>query len=301
VRTPIKTTIALSVLFAFAGVARADQRAGTIYVSVEQNGKPVAGLNAANFRVFIDGKGREFDLRSLDQSANVVLMVEYSRQSWLYLNDIRNVLSGFLEYAPEGNWYALVTVGRKATIAIDFTKDKRRIASTFYDLPVPILDDVAAFDALSEIVDTASALPGRNAIMFIGSGFDNFSSASYGDVENVLESSDVTIYSLAIGSPLRGYDSSTLGLSTELDLLGARVFLTMLADKSGGDAWFPIVEVMFRNAVQRIMLDLATQYKLEIRGAIPSDDRLHKIKVEAFPITNNKRKNFNVRFRESLR
>jgi len=293
--------ITVSMVLAFSGIARADQPARTIYVSVEQNGKPVAGLNAANFRVFIDGKGREFDLRSRDQSANIVLMVEYSRQSWLFLNDIRNVLSGFLEYAPEGNWYALVTVGRKATIAVDFTKDKRRIASAFYDLPVPIFDDVAAFDALSEIVDTASALPGRNAIMFIGSGFDNFSSASYGDVENVLESSDVSIYSLAIGSPLRGFDSSTLGLSTEVDLLGARQFLTMLADQSGGDAWFPVVEVMFRNAVQRIMLDLATQYKLEIKGALPSDDRLHKIKVEAFTITNDKRKNFKVRVRDGLR
>ena len=75
----------------------------------------------------------------------------------------------------------------------------------------------------------------------------------------------------------------------------------MLADQSGGDAWFPVVEVMFRNAVQRIMLDLATQYKLEIKGALPSDDRLHKIKVEAFTITNDKRKNFKVRVRDGLR
>jgi hypothetical protein len=75
----------------------------------------------------------------------------------------------------------------------------------------------------------------------------------------------------------------------------------MLTHKTGGEAWFPPVDLMFRNAVQRIMHDLATQYRLEIRGAIPSDNRLHKIKVEAFTITNDKRKNYKVRVREGLR
>lgn len=90
-------------------------------------------------------------------------------------------------------------------------------------------------------------------------------------------------------------------MSTEMDLLSARSFLTMLSGKSGGDVWFPDFETVFHNAIEGVMQDLATQYKLVVKGAIPSDGRLHKIKVEAFTITNDKRKNFNVRVREGVR
>ena len=141
----------------------------------------------------------------------------------------------------------------------------------------------------------------KAVIIFIGSGFDTFSARSLGDVEKRLESANVTVYSLGTGSALRTYYSPYLDMSDEMDLLQARAFLTMLADKSGGDAWFPNFETAFHDAMEGVMQDMATQYKLVVKGAIPADGRFHKIKVEAFTVTNDKRKDFKVRVREGFR
>jgi VWFA-related protein len=282
--------------------ARSDtESTRAIYANVEQGGKPVAGLGPANFRVFLDGRGRQFSLEPPEIPASIVLLVEYSQRSRLYMNDIDYAIESFLEHAPDGNWYALVTFDRNTDIVVDFTKEKNRIASAFFDLPEPQWNEINTYDAISEILDATSRLPGRRVIIFIGSGFDTFSGRSFGDVERRLESSDVIVYSLGAGSALRTRYDPYAGMPLELDLLQARGFLSMLAGKSGGEAWFPNTDIAFRNAMQAVMEDLATQYKLVLHDAIPGDGRFHKIKVEAFRIENDKRKDYKVRFREGFR
>jgi VWFA-related protein len=278
-----------------------DEPAWPLYVHVEQDGKLVTGLTSSNFRVFLDGRGQAFELETPETPATVVLLVEYSQRSWLYLDDIRNSVQGFVEHAPAGHWYALVTFDHNMNVVVDFTKDKNRIATAFSELPQPQWDEIDTYDALSDILDTVSRLSGRRVIIFIGSGFDTFSAHTLGDVEKKVESADVTVYCLGAGSALRTYYSPYLSASTEMDLHRARAFLTMLADKTGGDAWFPNFETAFRDAIEGVMQTLAAQYKFIVKGTIPTDGRFHKIKVEAFTITNDKRKDFKVRVREGFR
>src|SRR5205085_9525461 len=89
--------------------------------------------------------------------------------------------------------------------------------------------------------------------------------------------------------------------AAEMDRLLVRGFLTMMADKSGGEAWFPSGEMMFRPAMESVMGNLAAQYKLNVHSVIPDDGRFHRIKVEAFSVTGDKRKNYKVRVREGFR
>jgi hypothetical protein len=58
---------------------------------------------------------------------------------------------------------------------------------------------------------------------------------------------------------------------------------------------------VFHDAMVGVMQDLATQYKIVVKRAIPADGRLHKVRVEAFTITNDKRNDFKVRVREGVR
>ncbi len=48
-------------------------------------------------------------LRAAESQITVALLVEYSRASWPYFNDIVRAVEGFLNEAPGGNWYALAT------------------------------------------------------------------------------------------------------------------------------------------------------------------------------------------------
>jgi VWFA-related protein len=219
----------------------------------------------------------------------------------MFLEEMRNAIDGFLEHAPEGNWYALVTFDRTSNIAVDFTKEKGEIRAALSRLPEPMWNEINSYDAISNIIERMSRLSGRRVVVFVGSGFDTFSAASLDAIEKSLGSADVSIYCLGTGSALRTTYAPYLDISTEMDLLSARAFLTTLSEKTGGDLWFPNFETVFHDAMEGVMQDLATQYKLVVKGAIPSDGRLHKIKVEAFTITNEKRKNFKVRVREGVR
>ena len=133
----LASAFAAAVLLIPSVARSAEEQTWPLYVNVEQNGKLVTGLSSSNFRVFLDGRGQQFDLDPPDIPVSVVLLVEYSQRSWLYLDDIRNALAGFVEHAPEGNWYALVTFDHNTNIVVDFTKEKNRISSAFSELPQP--------------------------------------------------------------------------------------------------------------------------------------------------------------------
>jgi VWFA-related protein len=229
-----------------------------------------------------------------------VLLVEYSQQTWRYLTDIQNAIEGFVENAPEGNWYALVTFDHDTNVVVDFTKEARRISSAFSELGQPFWNETDTFDAISNVLDMTSRLPGRRVIVFVGAGIDSFSRHSFGDVEKAVESTNVTVYALGAGSAYRGYYDLYLSTSARMDLLQAQAFLNMVADRSGGEAWFPNMDIGFRDAMKGVMQDLSTQYKIVLKD-VPSDGRQHKLKVEAFTVVNDKRKDFKVRVRDSIR
>jgi hypothetical protein len=182
---------------------------------------------------------------------------------------------------------------------VDFTKEKRQIASALAGLRDPPWDDINTYDALSSLIDAMSRLPGRRVIVFVGSGLDTFSSQSFGDVLKKLETEGVIVYAISTASTL--WNSPDATLENDLDRLQVRGFLTTMVEKSGGDVWFPSAEMMYRLAMQKIIEDLATQYKLVVHCAIPDDGRFHRIRVVAFSITDDKRKHFKVRVREGFR
>jgi VWFA-related protein len=284
-----------------SGAWRADDKTWPLYVNVEQDGKLVTGLTASNFRVFLDDRGQEFEVQAPETPASIVLLMEYSRQSALFLEDIRNALEGFLDHAPEDNWYALVTFDRETNIVVDFTKDKSQIRAALTGLPEPAWNEINSYDAIQNLLERTARLSGRRVIILVGSGLDTLSRVSLDDVEKQLDAADVSIYSLGTGSALRNSYEPYLDISARMDLLSARAFLTMLSEKTGGHVWFPNFAIDFHGAMEGVMQDLGTQYKLSMRAAIPDDGRRHKIKVEAFTITTGKRKDFKVRVREAFR
>ncbi len=138
-------------------------------------------------------------------------------------------------------------------------------------------------------------------LIVIGSGFDSFSSYTLGDVQKKIESANVLVYGVGAGSMLRGQYEPYLGSSARMDLLQAEAFLKMLADKSGGQAWFPRFEAAFQSVLQGVMQMLQFQYKMVYESQIPLDGKFHKIKVEAFQVVDDKRHDYKVRVREGWR
>ena len=293
--------IAFAAIFVSSEAFATSSREVSLYVTVEDGDKIIGGLTERNFRLREQDRPRPFRLEPPETPSTIALLVEYSRSSWFYLNDIISAMRGFVNVAPDGNWYALATFSHNLQIDVDFTKQKGRLASGFAELGQPTWNEVDTYDAVYHMLEKMERLPGRRVLIIIGSGFDSFSSYVLGDVEKKIESANVLVYGVGAGSMLRGQYEPYLGSSARMDLLRAEALLKMLADKSGGQAWFPRFEAAFQDVLEGVMQMLKFQYKMVYESQIPSDGRFHKIQVEAFRVVEDERHDYKVRVREGWR
>ena len=176
-----------------------------------------------------------------------------------------------------------------------------RIGDTFSTLGPPTWDEADTYDAVYKMLDIMGRLPDRRVLILIGSGLDSLSAHTLEDVEKKAESVNVTIYCVAAGSAYRGMYEPYLGTMARMNLLEGRAFLQMLADKSGGQAWFPNEEGAYQDIMKGIVQSLQNQYRLVYNLQIPQDGKFHKLKVEAFQVVNDHRKDFKVRVRDGWR
>ncbi len=144
-------------------------------------------------------------------------------------------------------------------------------------------------------------LPGRRILILIGSGIDTFSEHNMDDVKKKVEAENVTIFVAGAGSAFRTSYDPYLDSSARMRLIQARAFLQMLADKSGGFAWFPNHFNAFPNVMLGIMQSVASQYRLVYDTKVRGSGKFHKIKVDAFRVVNDKREDFEVLVREGWR
>ncbi len=273
----------------------------SLYLNVEEENKLVQGLKAGNFRLRIDGENVPFELREPEKPASIAILVEYSEASWQYFRDIVRSMEGFMEAAPPDHWYALASFAHQFRIEVDFTKQTGEISQGFSSMRRPKWNEINTYDAVYKMLDRMGRMDGRRILIFIGSGFDTFSARSLEDVQKEVESNNVVIYSLAAGSLLRGQYEPYLGTSSRMELMQAEAFLQMLADKSGGQAWFPRFESAYPDVMQGVMQNIESQYRLVYPRRVPADGQFHEIEVEAFVIKNDQRKDFEVRVREGWR
>jgi VWFA-related protein len=273
----------------------------SLYLNVEQGDKLIGGLASSSFRLFEEGKARDFRIESPEKPASVVLLVEHSRSSSWYWNDTRSALQGFIDHATPGHWYALATFSRGMELKVDFTEEKGEISDALLRLSTPLFNEVNTYDTVYEVLDRMGAQPGRNVLILIGSGLDTFSSHTLDEMKRKIESTNVIVYGLGAGSQLRTRYEPYQSATARMNVLQADAFLQILAKKSGGQAWFPRFEAAFPDVMKGIMQNLALQYRLVYAPTAGSDGKFRKIKVEAFQMVNDERRELDVRVREGWR
>lgn len=273
----------------------------SLYFTVEDGDKLIGGLTEKNFRLYEDGHPQAFRLADPEAPMLIALLVEHSQISGLYLNDIEEALRAFVDAAPEGHWYSLATYSHGVTIHEDFTKQKGRILAAFAELGQPAWSEVDTFDAIDEMLEKLDLLPGRKVLVVIGSGIDTFSSSTLDDVRRKVEAANVTVFGIGAGTLLRGQYDAYLETGARMELTQAEAFLNMLASKSGGQAFFPRFETAYKDIARSIVLMLQQQYRITYDSAAAADGRFHRLKLEAFQIAGDKRRDYKARVREGWR
>lgn len=273
----------------------------SLYLTVETDGKLITGLSPADFRLYEDGKPRPFKLEEPEKPASVAVLLEYSERSWLYAEDLAYAMQGFMQAAPEGNWYALATFANDSKVQVDFTKQQGEVLGAFYSLGQPFWREINTYDAIYKMLERLAAVKGRRVLIFIGLGSDTFSAHTMDSVYKKIQSTDAIIYCVAPGTLLRGTYEHRLSTTSRMRLLSAQNFLTSIAKKSGGEAWFPRFQAAYTDIMRGIFQSIASQYRMVYTPQVSADGRLHKIEVEAFRMVDGKRQSFKVRVREGWR
>src|ERR1041385_1355461 len=293
--------VAVTFYWSSLKAAPVNVRQVSLYVNVEKDDGLIKGLRDENFRLYEDDRSRSFRLEPLETPAVIALLLEYGSNYIMFHEDLDAVMQAFVDKAPDENWYSLATFSHGLTVNVDFTKEKGRLTQAYSQLGPPEWNETDTYDAVFSMLDKMSRLPGRRVLIVAGAGLDSFSAHNLDDVEKKLESADVTVYAIGLGSALRGAYQPYLDSIQSITLLQGQSFLQMLASDSGGQAWFPNLEGAYSDVVEGTMQDLATQYRLVYDSQVPADGKLPKNKDEAVQVVNDKRSNFKVRVRKGWR
>ncbi len=266
----------------------------SLYLNVEKNNQLIMGLGKENFRLYVDGAAVPFRLEMPEQPANIAFLVEFSRISGYYVEDLNEAVGGVLKHAPEGNWYALATYSRQLKIDVDFTDRVGEITNGYSQLGDPVWNEINTYDAIWEMLDKMGRIPGRQILIVVGSGMDTFSEHTLEDVRKKIRQENVTVFVAGAGSLFRTTYEPYLDSLSRMRLAQAQAFLQMMADESGGFAWFPNQSIVFRDVIDGALQSVATQYRLVYPNPPSVPGKLHKIRVEAFRIVEDKREDFKV-------
>ena len=275
----------------------------TTQVSVERKGRAVPGLTASNFRIYENGEPRDVLRAEPAGPASVVLLVENSLHSWRYLNDVRSAMRGFLKAASEeeGNSYALVTYEREPIVEQTFTPEVSRIRAAFVDVEQSAWGMTDTYDSIYRVLEEMESLPGRRVLIFIGFGYDAFSRHTLGELQRKVEASSIQVYALATGSDLRQLSESAIGRAAAPDQRQGDMLIRMLAERSGGKWFCPSCEADYVDSMRDTMSTIDTQYTVEYRRPEPVEPGYLKLKVEAFELRDDVRKDFQVHARDGWR
>jgi VWFA-related protein len=253
-------------------IRRPDLRADTslvlIPVSVnDPKGRPVAGLEAENFRITDNKEPQTISAFSMeDEPVALGLVFDTSNSMKPFLAGARRAAALFVATANPGDQFLLVEFDSTPRISVPLTED---LAHIRYELTftqsrgsTAMID--AVYMAMNEIKKSTKQ---RKALILVSDGGDNNSRYSVGELRTVLQESEVLVYSVGMfGSG--GDDNPGL--------------MRAIAEETGGRMF--VANSGLPNIASTISLDLRNRYVL---GYVPTnaarDGLYHKVDVELIP------------------
>jgi VWFA-related protein len=258
----------------------------TVDVSVlTKDGQFIPGLKGGNFKIYEDGVEQKVaNFNQTQAPITAVLLVEFANTNYAFIVDMLNGAYSFLNMLKPEDWTAVVSYDMRTQILVDFTQDKRAVASALNQLRIPGFSETNLFDALYDTIDRIDGLEGRKYIVLISSGRDTFSKLTYDKILNKLKNTqNITIYAVGTGQAAREYYDArgAMGSITRLDYLQADNQMNTFAKMTGGYAYFPRFQAEFPEIFQEIGNDIRNQYTISYHPTNTKQDGTYrKLKVE---------------------
>jgi VWFA-related protein len=247
---------------------RVDTNLVLIPVSInDPRGRPVAGLEAENFRITDNKEPQVISAFSMeDEPVALGLVFDTSNSMKPFLAGARRAAALFVATANPGDQFLLVEFDSTPRITVPLTED---LAHIKYELTfTQSRGSTAMIDAVYMAMNQIKKSPKqRKALILVSDGGDNNSRYSAAELRTVLQESEVLVYSVGMfGSG--GDDNPGL--------------MRAIAEQTGGRMF--VANSGLPNIAATISLDLRNRYVL---GYVPTnqarDGLYHKVDLELLP------------------
>ena len=253
--------LALVVPAALTGAeAGAQSSERLLLVSVlDDDGAPVTGLAASDFRIREDDAAREV-LRAEPAGAGrqIALLVDTSEAAVRAVSDFRRGLSAFVDGMQGDNRIAIVTFGGPPRILVETTGDPERLRSGI-DRVFPQSGQAAyLLDAMHEVSEGFIRRRAERPVLVAvtAESLDDYSNRSGREVLERIDESGAAVYTLSVGARrAAAFGTHTLQLQFERDLVLARG-----AADSGGRHRDLLVSSALEGAMRELVAELRNQY-----------------------------------------
>jgi Ca-activated chloride channel homolog len=285
-RVPARAILASGLLLGAAALTRAQQppvfRSGVDVVNVtvavhDERGRLVTDLAEQDFQLFQDGRkqnirvfARAFDPgRDELMALDLGLLMDTSQSMVQNLKLSRLAATRFLDAVPRAR--ELITVFFDEDIRISRYDSENQQGLVERIQEVTGGRNTCLYDAIAVYLSRIQGSNGRKVLVLFTDGEDSHSELTQMDVNKLVRSSPVTIYSIAF---------SPDGVVTSQRAAKSRQVLEHLADLTGGSVYAPGTYKDLPDIYDKIIDELKGQYVI---GFVPdkpsSDGRYHKLKV----------------------
>ena len=230
----------------------------------DRRGNLNANLKAGDFDVFEDGKRQTIRNFTVGESASgpgpdlhIAVMLDVSESMVEQLSFTKTAAIRFLNSLLDAADITVVDFDSEVRVARYGQEDFPRLVERIRQQNAK--GTTALYDAIGVYLHGAAGQDGRKIMVLYTDGGDTVSSLRSGELIDLLEASDVTVFTIgSLTSVLPDFRSRQ------------RAILTQIAEVTGGEAFFPISVSDVDGIYRRILAQIRTQYLI---GYISSNEK----------------------------
>ncbi|HKE09471.1 MAG TPA: VWA domain-containing protein [Candidatus Acidoferrum sp.] len=257
-------------------------------VVTDNKGKFVEGLPREVFHVFDNGTEQPVtEFSPLEVPGQVLLLVEAGPAVY-FLRDA-NVFAAntMLNGLSPQDRVAVVRYTDAPLALLDFTADKEAARAALENIQFNLgFGDLNLSASLNAVLDWLHRVPGKKTIVLISTGVDTSPPPAVEALQSRLQSGDVPILCVSTSGPLRSgkQGGKTKVARTQSEFQAADQLLQLLAETTGGRAYFPMNAKAFQETYREVAQIVRHEYSLAFAPPV-ADGALHRIdvKVESGP------------------
>jgi Ca-activated chloride channel homolog len=267
---------------------------------LDKRGNFAAGLTQDDFQVLDNGEERPIAFFApVEVPARVLVMIETSPAVYLIHDEHLAAAYALMQGLDPADQVALVTYSDAPRKVLDFTTNKSAVLAALNSLQYMVgMGQLNFYDSVAAVIDRFPPAEGKSAIVLLTTGIDSSPAGRWEPLVRKLRGTDVVIFPVALGGALRGdaakpkrkkrakqtqpddtQTSDSLGQLTAFPR--ADRALTLLAEITGGRAYFPQSDKEFAPIYDEIAAALRHQYVLGIAPA--RDGKFHALTVQVVP------------------